>query len=195
VRGALLKLLSHVRNATMDLRYGGLLHGMTAPRFPDAYPSVSSSYDVLPILFAGVVVTDKDVLVDVGCGKGRVINWWLHRYGRNRIYGIEIDPEIAAAAAKRLKRYKNVQILTGDACELLPEDATIFMLFNPFNERATFRFMGAVKALPDLDGDRKRTILYYNCLYKDLFVNDGGFAVRDLVVPKGCLPCAVIVSR
>jgi hypothetical protein len=40
---------------------------------------VHTDYHVLRDIFARVPVTPDDVLVDVGCGEGRVINFWLSR--------------------------------------------------------------------------------------------------------------------
>jgi len=86
------------RTLATDLRYGAILSGNVGTRYRQAgaYNVVNTPYAVLPQVFAGRIGRD-DVLVDVGCGKGRVINWWLSRGLRNRMYGIEIDPEVAAA--------------------------------------------------------------------------------------------------
>jgi len=92
------------RNMAMDLRYGALLSGTIKSRRSGASNVANSQYSVLPPIFDGRIGRD-DVLVDVGCGKGRVINWWLSRGLRNRIVGIELEPEVASATAKRLARY------------------------------------------------------------------------------------------
>ena len=62
----------------MDLRYGGLLRGTLPNRFLHlgAHHAANTPYFILPIIFDGII-HDDDVLVDVGCGKGRVLNWWL----------------------------------------------------------------------------------------------------------------------
>ncbi|MGZ5896830.1 MAG: class I SAM-dependent methyltransferase [Xanthobacteraceae bacterium] len=106
-----------ISTALTDIRYGAILKGDGGTRFKHlgVTGTVSSGYDVLPSLFAGQVRPD-DVLVDVGCGKGRVLNWWLEHYPRHKIYGIEIDPELAHEARQRLHKFPNVTILTGDAC-------------------------------------------------------------------------------
>ncbi len=72
------------------------------------------------------------MLVDIGCGKGRVINFWLHQGLTNRLIGLELDPDVATAAQQRLAPYRNVQIIVGDAIENLPTDGTLFYLYNPF---------------------------------------------------------------
>ena len=120
-------LSGRLLTALKDLRYGGLLRGNLPSKFSHlgAFYTANTPYHILPTLFAGLVNND-DVLVEVGCGKGRVINWWLSKYPRNRVYGIELDPDAATKAAIRLRRYPNVKIISGDACRLLPADGTIF---------------------------------------------------------------------
>ena len=61
----------------------------------------SAHYGYLGKLFSNenVPIRPDDVLVDVGSGKGRVLNFWLQKGLRNRIVGIEIDERWAAIAA------------------------------------------------------------------------------------------------
>jgi SAM-dependent methyltransferase len=128
------------RTLATDLRYGAILSGNVGTRYRQAgaYNVVNTPYAVLPQIFAGRIGRD-DVLVDVGCGKGRVINWWLSRGLRNRMYGIEIDPEVAAATRRRLRRFGNVTIITGDATSSVPDEATLLYMYNPFDEAAVVR--------------------------------------------------------
>src|SRR5581483_1299289 len=100
------------RNAVRDLRYGGFLGGTVKTRYGHlgAHDVGNVEYEDLPPLFEPANVQPDDVIVDVGAGKGRSINWLLERYPENRIVGIELDPEIATKTAKRLRRFPNVTI-------------------------------------------------------------------------------------
>jgi 16S rRNA A1518/A1519 N6-dimethyltransferase RsmA/KsgA/DIM1 with predicted DNA glycosylase/AP lyase activity len=71
------------------------------------------------------------MLVDVGCGDGRVINFWLNSGYKNPIVGIEIDGATARSTSDRMARYSNVEIIHGDASKANLE-GTVFYLFNPF---------------------------------------------------------------
>jgi SAM-dependent methyltransferase len=172
-----------IRNAVLDLRYGGLLGGTITTRQAHlgAHDVGNADYDDLTELFAQIEIVPDDVIVDVGCGKGRAINWFLAHHGQNRIYGIELDPEVCARTAKRLRRRANVTILCGDATELLPADGTLFYLFNPFDESVMRRF---AHAFAEGAGGRPRTIAYYNCKYLDVFGGDERFEVRELDRPR-----------
>jgi len=171
-----------VRNALRDLRYGALLGGTTRTKHKQlgAFDTANSDYDDLPLLFAAAAVTPADVLVDVGCGKGRVLNWLLGEFPANRIYGIEIDQEVAMRTAKRLRPYSQVSILCGDATTLLPADGTVFYLFNPFDGSMVARFIASFLAA---DGGPKRRIVYYNCKFVELFRGDARFLVEEIELP------------
>jgi SAM-dependent methyltransferase len=165
-----------VRSFLTDLRYGGILTGSvnTQHRHLGAYNVVNSAYSVLPHIFAGRI-GPRDVLVDVGCGKGRVINWWLSQGLRNRIVGIEINPAVAAATAKRLRRYPNVTIVAGDATTAIPPDATLLYMYSPFDRPAMERFKAMLVARFARGGI---TLLYWNADHVDVFRDDPDWNVE-----------------
>ena len=140
-----------VRNFVRDMRYGRPLGGTVKTRYAHlgARDVGNADYDDLAIIFARLEVTAEDVIVDVGCGKGRSTNWFLSRYPDTTIYAIELDPEICASTAKRLRRHGRVKMLCGDATELLPAEGTVFYLFNPFDESVMRRFITALTALKE----------------------------------------------
>ncbi len=182
------------RNAVRDLRYGGLLGGTVKTRFAHlgAHDVGNVDYEDLPPLFAAAEVRPDDVIVDVGAGKGRSINWLLDRYPENRIVGIDLDPEIARKTAHRLRRFGNVTILCGDATALLPREGTVFYLFNPFDAGVMRRFIDAFLA----EGMRPdRRIVYHNCKHVDLFRDDPRFAVEEIVLPSGSFRSALVRLR
>ncbi len=173
-------------NVAYDLRFGEILRGDIPTRFSElgAEKSSNISYYALSLIFKGESIAPDDVLVDVGCGKGRMINWWLSRRLRNQIVGLEIDPEIAAHTRHRLRKYRNVTIVTGDGIENLPADGSLFFLFNPFQESVMSRFQERIFQLPRRD---KIRIFYYNCAHADVFENDPRFSVEYLdLIPNGC---------
>ena len=130
----------------------------------------------------------EDVIVDVGAGKGRSINWFLDRYPGTRIVGIELDPDICADTARRLRRHANVEILCGDATTLLPADGTVFYLFNPFDESVMRRFARAM-----LERGSPATIVYLNAKHVVAFEDDPRFTVTP-VAPPGLSFRSVLVT-
>jgi hypothetical protein len=94
-----------------------------------------------------------------------------------------------------LKRHKNVKIVCGDALNNLPEDGTIFYLFNPFDRP----WVAALKdRLAILFGSgERRTIFYYNCVHADVFKEDPDWIVEEVVLepPSRFHPVAIIRKR
>jgi SAM-dependent methyltransferase len=181
-----------LRNAARDLRYGSVLAGTIRSRYPElgAFHVTNSEYDDLPHLFAAARLVDEDVIVDVGCGKGRVLNWLLAEHPRNRIVGIELDPEVCSKVARRLRRRANVTILCGDATELVPADASVFYLFNPFDEPVLGRFVDAVA--DRVTNLQRVRIVYYHARFVDVLRADPRFTVEEIELPSGSQPSALI---
>jgi SAM-dependent methyltransferase len=176
---AFLRVLRILRNARFDLRYGRFLGGSV--RSPYAHLGIADTantdYAAMPKIFRNKI-KNRDVLVDIGCGKGRVINWWLSRGLGNKIVGIEFDERIAGQTRKRLRGYKNVTIITGDALKLLPEGGTIFYMFNPFSGRWVTELRDVM--LAQFRGRRNITLFYYNCVYVEVFRSDPNWIVKEI---------------
>jgi SAM-dependent methyltransferase len=160
-------------NALLDLRFGKLLRGTEPTRYTrtGAYATANSSYAAVLDLFRGRV-KPSDVLVDVGCGKGRVINAWLLEGYRNRLVGVELDPEVAARTRARLRRFSNVSIIGGDIISNFPDDGTLFYLYNPFDAPVMARFKHRLKESLSRRTLGEATVIYNNCRHARVFSED-----------------------
>lgn len=159
-------------NTFLDLRYSGRsLNGniKTSYKKMGANDIYHTKYSALPLIFRFVPVNKDDVLVDVGCGKGRVIIYWLSRRYRNKIVGLEIDKKIAVRTSKYFTKYKNVTIIPGNAISNLPENGTIFYFYNPFSKEIVKQFEVTLAAMYQR---KPITIIYYNPKSIDVFQND-----------------------
>jgi hypothetical protein len=158
------KLVRMVQNAVLDWRYGIRASGAVRSPFEaqGAYLTLSTQVSALDQPFdpSRCPIHANDVLVDVGCGPGRVIAYWLSRGFTNEIIGVEINPVIAAETARRLQSHPNVRIVTGDVVDDLPARGTVFFLFSPFDLRVMRRFRDALFERT-VAADRMR-IVYYN---------------------------------
>jgi len=179
------RLKRHVRslrNLILDVRFGGrFLGGGQATRYAHlhAHCVANSDYLAMAEMFGRVPLGDNSVIVDVGCGKGRVINFLLSRGVKCEIIGVEIDADVARATAHRLKRYRNVTIVTGNILDQWPGNATLFYVYNPFGAPVVEQFCDRLAAHP-----RPFVVLYYNCVHRDIFARRGfrlQFHQRDTV--------------
>lgn len=177
------RLIRHsIPNLLRDLPYGGPLGGSIPSRFKELgqHRVESTDWADLATMFAHPLARPRpdDVIVDVGCGKGRALAFFAQRTkGRNRIVGLELDPEVAEGTRRRLRRLSSVEVVTGDAVANFPADATLVYLCNPFDEPIVERF--AARLLRgDVALDRLR-IVYFNSAYADVF-RAAGFSVEPL---------------
>lgn len=94
-------------------------------------------------LFKNTEFTADDHLVDVGCGKGRVLAWWLRKKHPGKCTGIELDEFVAGVAKKWLKRYpeERVRLIEGNALEQEYNDYTIIYIFRPFAKEFLIQFL------------------------------------------------------
>ena len=126
-----------------------------------------SQWTFLPRALRGEHIGRRDVFVDVGCGRGRVVLQAAKRPFA-RVIGVEISPEKLATARHNLERAagtltcRDVELVAMDALEYqLPLDATHIYLFNPCAGDAFHRLLGNVVASYDRRPRRMR-VLYVN---------------------------------
>jgi SAM-dependent methyltransferase len=185
-----------LRNWYIDRQYGGYCGGSIPTRFAalGAKGTSSADYYQLDKLFGtrGVAIRADDVLVDVGCGKGRILNFWLRRGFQNRLFGLELDPEIAAFAATRLRNFRNVNVVAGNALGNLPDDATFLFLFNPFEAPLMDLFQEQVRRQFRGREGRLR-ILYVHPKSAHVFREDHGWHLEELHL--GTFYRAVLITR
>lgn len=161
-----------LKTMALDLRYSGRLLGGNQPssfKHLGSNDVYHTDYAAFPLIFRNLDVQPEDVLVDVGCGKGRVINYWLSQKYSNKLVGLELDPAIAKRTASNYRTRPNVTILAGDAAANLPPEGTIFYFYNPFSPE---KFAELEQQLSGLAQDKPVTILYYNPKSVDIFNNE-----------------------
>ncbi|MGH8650118.1 MAG: methyltransferase domain-containing protein, partial [Burkholderiales bacterium] len=164
-------------------RYGGsFLGGWAATRFAQlgAHDTGNTEYSILPLLFADRV-KESDVLVDVGCGRGRVIVWWLSRGCRNRMIGLELDPDVAQVCARRMREHKNVEIIAGNALDSIPKEGTLFYLFDPFAPKVVGQFKKKIEGMFCARDDIR--IVFHSTQSLETFESDPNWRVEEVSVP------------
>ena len=181
------------QNRRLDFRYTG--ESLGPERLPSSHPDkgayghVPTDAAVLSYIFRQSPIAGDDVLVDVGCGKGRVIAWWLSQGCRNRIIGIEIDGELAAFARKAFARNDNVDIILGDVNGNLPEAGTLFFMFNPFNRTVMVAFREKLWELALRRSNNSGIghiglkLIYYYPVNLDIFTEDPNWRVTMIKQP------------
>lgn len=195
--GRMRDVLARKREALVsDLRHGGLTGGLKRSPFRalGAVDTVSTDRTLLPLLL-GPVLRNGDVFVDVGCGRGRVINWVLDDARASAVYGIELDKRIASKVAARLGFRLDVTIIAGDALTSLPDSATLFYLWHPFEAAIMARFKDVlISKYERLNTLRDIRIVYHNCLNVGVWVEEDRCVVTPIDLPVRTRHRAVLIT-
>ena len=140
---------------------------------------------ILKKVFSLYAIQTSDVLVDVGCGKGRVIAWWLNLGYKNRIYGFELDGKMASFAKIAFAEHENVTIINGNIFDSFPADADVFYMYNPFGAEMTSDFKD--RLIETYYGKKEIAILYYHCPHIGVFRDDPRFDIQEINYPEWSL--------
>ena len=168
------RLIRAIRYVAWDIKYGSWYLGAKLINIGKGdsskgwHGAQSSDYDALSKMFAEISIRKEDVIVDVGCGRGRLFNYLLSQGIKNKLIGIEVDPAIAEFTRQRLRKHKQVEIVVADVenDNALLSSGTIFYLFNPFTDRIVQKFADHLAEKikkGDFNKNDRPIIVYYNC--------------------------------
>ena len=76
-------------------------------------------------------ITESDVVLDVGAGRGELTVKLAERAGK--VIAVELDPVLAEEARRRLRGYDNVELLVGDVLKLKPTGFNKVVSNPPYN--------------------------------------------------------------
>lgn len=110
------------------------------------FPYEPTPYSVLERLVESEYIGSENVVIDYGCGKGRVDFYLAHAIGCQSI-GVEFDEKIYEAAVQNHKNFikrQTVRFVRGCAEEFEVEDADRFFFFNPFSIEILRKVMGRI---------------------------------------------------
>ena len=99
------------------------------------YPYEPTPYCVLERIADSGIVTEECVLVDYGCGRGRV-GFFLHHQTGCRTIGVEYDPEIYTQAIDNHQACGSpggVSFVCMKAEQFCADEGDVFYFFNPFS--------------------------------------------------------------
>lgn len=129
-------------------------------------------YIVLERLVQLDILKKEDVIVDYGCGKGRIAFFVNSQVGC-RVIGIDHSETLVKKANKNLKSYgdgENITFISSKAEDYVPDEANCFYFFNPFSTRI---FSQVLKRIQQSYEKNPREILiffYYSTIEYKLYL-------------------------
>ena len=111
------------------------------------HPYEPTSYCVLERLVSSDLITEEDVVLDYGCGKGRV-DFFLSYRTKAQTIGIEYDEHIYQGALENLKnvisRVKPQFVLANAETYDVPDEVNRCYFFNPFSVEILHKVMARI---------------------------------------------------
>ena len=111
------------------------------------YPYEPTPYSVLERLAGSGFISKRDVVLDYGCGKGRV-DFFLAYQTKAHTIGIEYDKRIYESALKNqrsfISRARTEFVLTGAEKYEVPQEVTRCYFFNPFSVEILRKVMARI---------------------------------------------------
>jgi SAM-dependent methyltransferase len=128
-------LVNRVSDLVWERKLGIATRGIFDGLHPDGNRYGYLAFHTYFSIFDRWGLTTSDVVVDLGCGKGRVV-CAAAQYAVREVVGVEIDPQLAAAAkanAARLRRRRAaVRIVEQSAVDFDYAAVTAIVMFHPF---------------------------------------------------------------
>ena len=128
-------------------------------------------------LLERVPLPPESVLVDFGCGKGRVLLLAVLR-GIPKAVGIEFSPELCAIARNNIKIVEqatgarlDITVVEGDVTHYeIKDDQNVFFFFNPFDDVVLEAVVKNIKKSLQRK-PREIAVIYYNPVHSHILDN------------------------
>lgn len=126
-------------------------------------PYEPTDYRVLERLAASGLITKKDRVLDVGCGKGRVV-FFLAEFLEVNAKGVDLDPNLIRAAEENRLRYphpERTEFVCCDAARYGYGGENVLFFFNPFSEKVLIPVLRRIMKVHEENGKGYRLFFYY----------------------------------
>jgi SAM-dependent methyltransferase len=157
---------------------------------PDFFHYQASAWTSLRRALDGRSVSRRDVFVDLGCGKGRVLWLAARDYPFRRVIGVEVDAEMADFARANLDanrdrfRAGEATVETANAARYgIPDEVTFAYMFSPFGGDVFRAVISNLVASLDRR-PRKLTLIYTNPELSSAIDACGRFELVEVIKPR-----------
>lgn len=133
------------------------------------------------------LINSKEVFVDIGCGKGRILLMAILA-GLKHVVGVDVDGNVLNVANKNLNKFMSQidssTLFEGDILSYKPTNETIFYLYFPFSHDKARALLNNIKDSLIENPRKIRLILRVN-RYEDVLKDNADWLVpRETGVPS-----------
>lgn len=109
-----------------------------------AHDPTATPYFILDELFGLMDFDESSHLLDVGCGSGRVLAFFVDRNIPGAVTGVELDTGLASKASRWASR-DNINVINASVLDIDLSDYSHIYLFNPFDSPILVKFIEKVE--------------------------------------------------
>lgn len=161
-------LLQKVHSFACEKYFGIQTTGRVHSSVPGCGYYSALPYRVTFRILKNLRLTNADVFVDVGCGKGRVV-CCACRLPLRRVVGLELNKGLLQEAIENVAAMRGVRSefepVAGPAQQYDFRDATVVFFFNPFEQEPMVQVINKLGVSYKTSARRIR-IAYANCIYE-----------------------------
>ena len=167
-----LMVKNHYRDKKLNIETSDHVFDASDSLYKDMSSYIPTPYDKIELLIKYLKLTPDDVLIDLGCGKGRFV--LLAAVEKlKKVIGVELNKELIDTARNnlrtvRLELHAPVEFVHADIATFDAREGTIFFMYNPCGYRTTAKVTDNIRASL-LAHPRRIRIVYYNPEYRYLF--------------------------
>lgn len=133
------------------------------------------TYRILRKVSSSIQLGGKDVLFDLGCGKGRVVAYFASKFVLKRVVGVEFVHDLAEIAKNNIQRIRGrspATIICQDVANSDFSEGTIFFNYQAFGPKTTALVLEKIRASLEKN-PRIVTIICINKSEQDLYHGSG----------------------
>lgn len=189
ISNTLLMTLSYFIDFLFDVRYGTdtsafvTLEDLGVENMNLAHAEMYQPTHTIPLkkLFKTLQLNPGKILVDFGCGKGRVL-LVASEFDFKEVRGIEFSPHLCSIAEKNCSTFSsksrtntNFKVILSDVANYeIQDDETVFFLFNPFDKPVLSKVLHNISN-SYTRSSRKIMIIYRKALHREI--------VKEIIKP------------
>ncbi|MEV4896662.1 class I SAM-dependent methyltransferase [Nonomuraea sp. NPDC055795] len=135
-------------------------------------------------------INERDVFLDLGSGKGRMVLEAASRYAFKRVIGVELSPDLTDIARNNLDtttltlQAHKVELVHSDVLDYaIPDDVSVVFLNNPFTGEIFASVMKQLIASADRH-PRPITLIYFNPVEEPYLLSTGRFHHVRTTIPR-----------
>ncbi len=164
-------LSERLNNLYWERKLGISTQGLHDTDFPDANHYATMCYSTINRVLQRLFLAPSDILVDIGCGKGRVLCCAARLHVR-KVIGVEISEELSQVAEENASRMHDrrspIEVMNVRAQDFDYGEATVMMLFNPFGPTTVEAVLDRMRVSRNSHSVR---IAYINPVHERIFLD------------------------